>query len=236
MRRLSRGFTLIELLVAIAVMALMALLSWRGLDGMSRAQNQLQTHADDALALQVGLSQWRSDLDAMTELRGTPALDWDGRVLRITRTHALREPVSLQVVAWTLRGQGINSTWVRWQSPPLSLRSEWANAWSRAQTWGQTPSEAERGNEVNVRTLSQWQIFFYRGGAWTNPLSSEGTPTTPTTPATPAAPPIPNAPPLVSTPSTPDGIRLVLDLSGGQSLTGKISLDWVKPTLTGNVP
>ena len=87
-----------------------------------------------------------------------------------------------------------------------------------------------------VRPLLQWQIFFYRGGAWTNPLSSEGTPTTPTTPATPAAPPIPNAPPLVSTPSTPDGIRLVLDLSGGQSLTGKISLDWVKPTLTGNVP
>jgi hypothetical protein len=29
---------------------------------------------------------------------------------------------------------------------------------------------------------------------------------------------------------------LVLDLSGGQSLTGKISLDWVKPTLTGNLP
>ena len=35
--RHSRGFTLIELLVAIAVMALMAILSWRGLDGMSRA-------------------------------------------------------------------------------------------------------------------------------------------------------------------------------------------------------
>ena len=60
MHRLTRGFTLIELLVAIAVMALMAMLSWRGLEGMSRAQSQLQIHADDALALQVGLSQWRS--------------------------------------------------------------------------------------------------------------------------------------------------------------------------------
>ena len=34
-----RGFTLIELLVAIAAMALLALMSWRGLDGMTRAQS-----------------------------------------------------------------------------------------------------------------------------------------------------------------------------------------------------
>ena len=36
------GFTLIELLVAISLMALMAALSWRGLDGMTRAQTQMQ--------------------------------------------------------------------------------------------------------------------------------------------------------------------------------------------------
>ena len=64
MRRPSRGFTLVELLVAIVVMALMALLSWRGIEGMSRAQQQLQTRADDALSLQVGLAQWRTDLHA----------------------------------------------------------------------------------------------------------------------------------------------------------------------------
>jgi general secretion pathway protein J len=230
MLRLSRGFTLIELLVAIAVMALMAMLSWRGLDGMSRAQTQLQSRADDALALQVGLSQWRADLDAMTALQGTSALDWDGRVLRITRTHAQRAPASLQVVAWTLRGPSASSTWMRWQSPPLTMRSEWTNAWTRAQTWGQTPTEAERSSEVSVRPVSQWQLFFYRGGAWSNPLSSEGTPSAPAgmpsaTGSTPSA-----------TGGAPDGIRLLLDLPAGQSLTGKISLDWVKPTLTGNLP
>jgi general secretion pathway protein J len=236
MHRLSRGFTLIELLVAIAVMALMAILSWRGLDGMSRAQTQLQTRADDALALQVGLSQWRADLDAMTQLQGTPALDWDGRVLRITRTHAQRAPASLQVVAWTLRGPSANGTWMRWQSPPLTLRSEWTNAWARAQTWGQTPSEAERSSEVSVRPLSQWQIFFYRGGAWSNPLSSEGTPSATGTAGTASG--APNAAGAAPSPAgtAPDGIRLLLDLPAGQSLNGKISLDWVKPTLTGNQP
>jgi general secretion pathway protein J len=195
---------------------------------MSRAQLQLQTRADDALALQVGLSQWRSDLDAMVELRGTPGLDWDGRVLRITRSHPLREPASLQVVAWTLRGDGASGNWQRWQSAPLTNRGDWGDAWSRAQTWGQTSTEAERAFEVNVRALSQWQIFYYRGGAWSNPLSSEGTPQN----APPAAPP---TSPLTAT-SSPDGIRLVLELPSGPSLAGKITLDWVKPTLTGSAP
>jgi general secretion pathway protein J len=37
--RANRGFTLIELLVAIAIMALLALVSWQGLEGMARAQS-----------------------------------------------------------------------------------------------------------------------------------------------------------------------------------------------------
>ena len=32
----SRGFTLVELLVAIVVMSMLALLSWRSIDGMTR--------------------------------------------------------------------------------------------------------------------------------------------------------------------------------------------------------
>ena len=58
-----RGFTLIELLVAIGVMALMAGLSWRGLDGMARTQTQLTQRADQVMTLQAG--------DAI--LTGTPA-------------------------------------------------------------------------------------------------------------------------------------------------------------------
>jgi general secretion pathway protein J len=229
MRHSARGFTLIELLVAISIMALMAMLSWRGIDGMSRAQSQLQERADDALTLQVGLAQWRTDLNAMVNLPGTAALDWDGRVLRLTRRHPLSEPASLQVVAWTLRNDGGTGagrgSWIRWQSAAISQRADWTAAWSRAQTWGQTPNAEDRAQEVPVRALSQWQIFFHRGGAWSNPLSSEGT-----TPATPgsASNTAPGGP--------PDGIRLVLDLPAGPSLSGKLTLDWVSPTLTGAAP
>ena len=50
------GFTLIELMIAIAVMAILALLSWRSLDNMAQTQSQTQNNTDSVLALQAGLA------------------------------------------------------------------------------------------------------------------------------------------------------------------------------------
>ena len=41
MRNRNNGFTLIELLVALAAMALLSIMSWRGIDGMLRAQSRV---------------------------------------------------------------------------------------------------------------------------------------------------------------------------------------------------
>ena len=60
-----RGFTLIELLVGISIMALMAVLGWRGLDGMARAQEPTRKRADELLRVQAALGQWGADLDAL---------------------------------------------------------------------------------------------------------------------------------------------------------------------------
>src|SRR5207244_792790 len=57
MRRLH-GFTLVELLVALFVLALLASLSWRGLDSMIRTREQTEARADEILTLQTGLAQW----------------------------------------------------------------------------------------------------------------------------------------------------------------------------------
>ena len=84
-RRPARGFTLVELLVALFALSLLAVLSWRGLDGMTRAQALTETRADEVLALQTGLAQWNADLDALLQLPQLTALDWNGRVLRLTR-------------------------------------------------------------------------------------------------------------------------------------------------------
>ena len=122
MKARARGFTLIELLVAIGVMALMAVLSWRGLDGMTRAQSQLQQRADGVLTLQAGLAQWAADLDALVQLPQTPALDWDGRGLRITRRSTTAPDSGLLVVAWARRNVDGTGQWLRWQSLPVQTR------------------------------------------------------------------------------------------------------------------
>ena len=158
------GFTLIELLVAITIMALMAVLSWRGLDGMARAQSQTSQRADEVLTLQAGLAQWKVDLDALTQTPFASSLDWDGRVLRLTRRTALLGD-GLVVVAWTRRsdagGQYATGQWLRWQSPVLRTVGAWNEAWSRASQWAQNASAEDRAREVQVMALQDWQIFYF---------------------------------------------------------------------------
>ncbi|MDD5480469.1 prepilin-type N-terminal cleavage/methylation domain-containing protein [Rhodoferax sp.] len=224
MRSKWRGFTLIELLVAISLMALMAVLSWRGLDGISRAQTQLEQRSDEVLALQATLGQWGADLDALAEQPGTPSLDWDGRALRLLRHSSSDAGGGLQVVAWARRSENGEGYWLRWHSPELRTRGELDLAWQTAQAWAQTPSDADRLREVRTVALEAWQIFFYRGNAWTNPLSSAG--------AAQATAGSAAAAPAAAT-TTPDGVRLVLTLPGGHALSGTLTRDWVRPVLGG---
>ncbi len=224
-RRTARGFTLVELLVALFVMSLLAILSWRGLDAMTRAQAQTQARSDEVSTLEVGLAQWSADLDALLQLPQVSAIDWNGRALRITRRSTASAGDGVRVVAWSRRVVNGNGTWLRWQSPLLITRSALAAAWQQADIWSQNAGDEDRRSEVAVTPLDEWQIFYYRGGAWSNPLSSDATAIGT---ATPAAAPVSGVPAVV-----PDGVRLVLTLPPGQALGGKITRDWVRPTAGG---
>ena len=221
-----RGFTLIELLVALAAMAIMAGLSWRGLDGMVRAQTQIQQRADSVLTLQAGLTQWSADLDALAQLPRTPTLDWDGRGLRIVRRSSVRPGDGLLVVAWSRRNVNGIDQWLRWQSPPQFSRGALQIAWERAAQWAQNPGDAEKRDEVRITPLQQWQIFYFRGNAWTNPLSSDN--------ANAPVASIRSTPQAVETDlALPDGVRLVLTLPASEPINGVITRDWVRPALAG---
>ena len=220
----QRGFTLIELLVAISIMALMAILGWRGLDGMSRAQVATQAWTDEVLTLQAGLGQWGADLDALVQVPQTQSLDWDGRALRITRRSSQPQDPGPLVVAWTRRAtDGGRGVWLRWQSAPLVNRGDWQQAWARAGAWAQNPGDVERRDEVSILPLDGWQLFYFRGHTWTNPLSSGDA----LAGAAGATLPVQAAPAL------PDGVRLVLDVPAGHPLAGRITHDWVRPTVGG---
>ncbi|MBS7806178.1 prepilin-type N-terminal cleavage/methylation domain-containing protein [Variovorax sp. PCZ-1] len=225
----AKGFTLVEVLVALVVMSLMALLSWQGIDGMAKASNQHRARSDDVAAIQTALLQWRTDLDHMIDASQTPpaalagssgnastakAVEFDSRVLRITRRF---EGDELRVVAWGSRrvetSTGSTRRFLRWVSEPIRTRGEWQAAWDLAARWGQNPSEADRAKEAGVLNIDEWQIFYYRNDAWSNPLSSEGA--------------------AVQNSANPDGVRLILQLAPGQQPGGTLSLDWVQPTRGG---
>ena len=50
-RHAQRGFTLIELLIAITLMAVLAGLSWRGLDSLMRSRDITQAQVDKTACL-----------------------------------------------------------------------------------------------------------------------------------------------------------------------------------------
>lgn len=228
----ERGFTLVELLVALFAMALLAMMSWRGLDGMTRAQAQTEARADEVLALQVGLAQWTADLDAMIQLPGSRALDWNGQVLRMTRRSSTDPGDGVLVVAWTQRMVNGSGMWLRWQSAPVTSNGELQQAWTRADLWARNPGTEERAREVAVAPLDDWQLFYFRENAWTNPQSSDATTATTATAAARAAS-APEGSTTTSTAQLPDGVRLVLELPAGQAVTGTITRDWVRPLVGG---
>ena len=221
----EHGFTLVELLVAIAALALLATMSWRGLDGMLRTQEMTREQGQQQAVFQTVLAQWNADLNALMPLAQTQALDWDGRALRITRRSSQPTDTGPRVVAWSRRATDGGGMWLRWQSAPLTTRGEWQEAWARAAQWAQNPGDAEKRDEVRILPLDGWQLLYFRDNAWTNPMSSAGTSALmgasgATLPATGQA-------------TLPDGVRLVLDLPAGQALAGRITRDWVRPTMGG---
>jgi general secretion pathway protein J len=229
-----RGFTLIEVLIALVVMSIMAVLTWQGVDGMARATKQHRDRADEVASIQTALAQWRTDLDHMIDASQTPpvvlggvqaststarAIEFDSRIMRITRRFAGAELAGdqLRVIAWGSRNvdtpQGVQRRFMRWTSEPVRTREQWQTAWDQAGRWGQNPGDAERALEVQVLSIDEWQVFYYRNDAWSNPLSSDGA-------ATQA-----NA--------LPEGVRLVLKLGAAQSPGGTLSIDWAQPTRGG---
>ncbi len=216
-RRVS-GFTLIELLVTIGIMALMTLLSWRGIDGMVKTKDQLSARSDQVLTLQTALTQWTVDLDNLTETRVVSAVDYDGSVLRMTRRDAVSPAEGVRVVAWTRRPDNGAGSWVRWQSPTVRTRADLLSAWAKAQQWGREPTPEDRAQDVPLAGLNDWQLFYFRDNAWSNPLSSAADP---------------NQPSTVGLNAPPKGVRLMLTLSPDQPFAGVLTRDWVRPLVGG---
>ena len=202
----ERGFTLVEVLVAMVIMAIMAVMAWQGVDGIVRTRNAAQQRLETTLRLNTVMAQWDQDLASIQDTGVVkPALVCNGATVRLTR----RTPEGVQLVAWTLRPAADNtSNWERWAGPAVTTSSELVESRLR--------SEQLQGNEPgSLRTLtglSGWQVYFYRGNAWTNCQSTGDV--TPVAGATGAA-----------SVALPDGVRVVLSFAPGSGVNGDLTRD-----------
>jgi general secretion pathway protein J len=102
-----RGFTLVEMIVAISILALVAVLGWRGLDGIVRARVALTAELEQTRGMQLTFAQLQSDCAqlAPATLIGTrPALAATrDHLLMIRLVSAEHQPTRLQVVGYRLQ-------------------------------------------------------------------------------------------------------------------------------------
>lgn len=102
-----RGFTLIELLVAITILAVVAVLGWRGLDSIVRSRVALTQELEQTRGIQLAFAQMQSDCAQVVQpddVGGRPALVVEAeRITLIRSVRTENQPLRVQVVSYRLR-------------------------------------------------------------------------------------------------------------------------------------
>ncbi len=213
----SRGFTLIEVLIALLVLALMAVMAWRGIAALVTSRDVAQSHLDASMKLQTVLQQFEQDVQAVRttppDAGATQTLSFDGASLRIVR----KQPEGLQLVSWTLRQGHL----YRWAGPIVQRQADLQAAEQQSLRF-----EAGDARRIDVAEgLSDWQMYFFRGSSWSNAQSAADVQ------VAEAAASAASAPGGLPTSTLPTGVRVVLSFAPGTGLAGKLTKTVVVGTL-----
>lgn len=213
----SAGFTLVEVLVAMSIMAIVAIMSWQGVDGIVRARTASQDKLEQLLRVNTVLAQWEQDLNSLQDSGGAvPTLEFDGGKVTLTR----RTPSGLQLVVWSLR----NSTFLRWASPSVTTTRALQEHWLASQQFlGNEPGQLRA--LLGVSQLQMYATYENDGGAWSN-MQSSGDVAAPGGPAsTPEGGESLQQAKVRPSKTLPQGVRLVLTFSGDNGNVGSITRD-----------
>ncbi|KGF82191.1 type II secretory pathway component PulJ [Massilia sp. JS1662] len=167
MRTHSRagGFTLVELLVAISILAIVAVLGWRGLDGIVRARVALTQQMETTRGMQLAFAQMQSDCEHIVQrdvVDQRPYLLVGADSLTLVReVFTENQPSRLQVVAYRI----VNGTLMRRESQPVrdlvQLDALWQAVTSNADT---NPSVALQTGVTGMQVATWINNSWRQGG------------------------------------------------------------------------
>lgn len=185
--RHSRGFTLLELLIAIALLGVLAVLCWRGLESVLSSRDRLTQESDRLRALTIAFAQVDDDLRRTWAVRSIPAVARAVRFLMVDDRLVLElarlggtasDPSRIDRVVWRLRSQTLErgvaanaAGELIWQPVLTEVKDLQWRVWPSGQGW-------QTGQAIAATMASQDASGSSAAGA--------ATPATGTTPSAPA--------------------------------------------------
>ncbi|WP_323142215.1 PulJ/GspJ family protein [Massilia phyllosphaerae] len=172
MRHLARrsGFTLVELLVAISILAIVAVLGWRGLDSIVRARSSLTTQMEVTRGMQLAFAQLQSDCEHITRpeiLNGRPyLLIGNDRITMVRDVFTENQPSRLQVVAYRI----VNGTLMRRESNVTRDLAELDALWQAS------TSDTDTGGAVALQGgVAGMQVLVWQNDGWRQAVATINT-------------------------------------------------------------
>ncbi|GGX49624.1 PulJ/GspJ family protein [Undibacterium squillarum] len=167
LRRSSSGFTLIELLIAISILAMIAVLGWRGLDGIIRSRQALNQEMEQSRGIQLAFAQIENDCAHLMDaslLPGQSVLSAGGNKLMLIRAVSDdAQPTRYQVVVYSVVDAQLSRRELPLTRELRRLRADWELAMSDGD--GTTPIVLQKDvQSIQMRTWKTGETGWRSGG------------------------------------------------------------------------